>query len=251
MNKLVEINNISAGYDGKIAISNVDLTIRERDFLAFIGPNGGGKTTLVKTILGLLEPTAGTIRLFRNNQPVHNIKIGYMAQRQLTDQQFPIRVCEVVLSGLQTEGKYGLFLKRNNKKKVSEVLEMLNISHLQNAAVSDISGGEMQRVLLGRAIISMPELLILDEPDTYLDTNSEEMLYSLLNDMNKRMAIIIVSHDIGVVSSVVKSIACVNQTVHYHPSNEITNEIMEHYQCPIELITHGKVPHRVLKSHLP
>lgn len=251
MNKLVEINNISAGYDGKIAISNVDLTIRERDFLAFIGPNGGGKTTLVKTILGLLEPTAGTIRFFRNNQPVHNIQIGYMAQRQLTDQQFPIRVCEVVLSGLQTEGKYGLFLKRNNKKKVSEVLEMLNISHLQNAAVSDISGGEMQRVLLGRAIISMPELLILDEPDTYLDTNSEEMLYSLLNDMNKRMAIIIVSHDIGVVSSVVKSIACVNQTVHYHPSNEITNEIMEHYQCPIELITHGKVPHRVLKSHLP
>jgi zinc transport system ATP-binding protein len=251
MNKLVEIKDINAGYDGKVAISNVNLTVHERDFLAFIGPNGGGKTTLAKTILGLLEPSAGTIRFFRNNQPVQNIKMGYMAQRQLTDQQFPIKVCEVVLSGLPNKGNYGLFLKRNNRKRMDEVLEMLNINHLKNAAVSDISGGEMQRVLLGRAIVSMPELLILDEPDTYLDTNSEEMLYSLLSDMNKHMAIIIVSHDIGVVSSVVKSIACVNQTVHYHPSNEITNDIMEHYQCPIELITHGKVPHRVLKSHLP
>lgn len=248
MQKILELENISAGYDKKQALKNVSLTINKNDFTGFIGPNGGGKTTLVKVIVGLLKPGSGSIHFFKNGKAVDRLRIGYLAQKNQIDHQFPIRVKEVVASGINRTSKF-----RYNKQEMhatETLLEQLHLSPLRNASISEISGGEMQRALLGRAIISDPALLILDEPNTYLDQHSEDLLYDLLNELNKRMAIILVSHDLGTISSYVKTIACINQSLHYHPTNEITEEMLESYQCPVELITHGKVPHRVLKDHI-
>ncbi|MFB6343410.1 metal ABC transporter ATP-binding protein [Saccharicrinis sp. FJH62] len=248
MAKILELSHISAGYDKKRAIEDISLTISQNDFIGFIGPNGGGKTTLVKVIVGLLQPERGTLQAYRNNKVSDRLRVGYLAQKNQIDHQFPIRVREVVSSGIIK--KWNMRYSREELRKTDELLERLHLSHLKSASISEISGGEMQRALLGRAIISDPDLLILDEPNTYLDQHSEDMLYSILNELNQHMAIILVSHDLGIISSYVKTIACINYTMHYHPNNEITEEMLESYQCPVELITHGKVPHRVLKDHL-
>lgn len=245
MNPILEIKNITAGYDKKIVLKDVSLNVYKNDFIGFIGPNGGGKTTLVKIIVGLLAPYSGTVKGFESTKP---ISIGYLAQKNTIDQQFPIRVKEVVASGLSK--KWRIKYSKSELLRVDKLLNELHLDKLKDASISEISGGEMQRALLGRAIISSPDLLILDEPNTYLDQISEEMLYSLLNELNKEMAIILVSHDLGTISSYVKTIACINESLHYHPTNEITHEMLESYQCPVELITHGKVPHRVLKDHI-
>ncbi|MFB6320362.1 metal ABC transporter ATP-binding protein [Saccharicrinis sp. FJH54] len=248
MSKILELSDISAGYDKKRAIEGISLTINQNDFIGFIGPNGGGKTTLVKVIVGLLQPERGKMQAYRNNKPSDKLRVGYLAQKNQIDQQFPIRVREVVASG--TSKKWSMRYSKKDLRETDALLEQLHLTHLKGAAISEISGGEMQRALLGRAIISNPDLLLLDEPNTYLDQHSEDMLYSILNDLNTRMAIILVSHDLGIISSYVKTIACINYTMHYHPNNEITEEMLESYQCPVELITHGKVPHRVLKTHI-
>lgn len=248
MTKILELSHISAGYDKKRAIEDISLTINQNDFIGFIGPNGGGKTTLVKVIVGLLQADRGKIQAFRNNKPTDRLSVGYLAQKNQIDHQFPIRVKEVIASGIVK--KWNMRYSKQELNMTDELLEKLHLSHLKSASISEISGGEMQRALLGRAIISDPDLLILDEPNTYLDQHSEDMLYSILNGLNKRMAIILVSHDLGIISSYVKTIACINYNMHYHQNNEITEEMMESYQCPVELITHGKVPHRVLKDHL-
>lgn len=247
MTTILELKNISAGYDKTPVIQNASLTINQNDFIGFIGPNGGGKTTLLKVIVGLIKPTEGTIQSYRNGVKTDKLKVGYLAQKNIIDQQFPIRVKEVIASGMHKS----LFFRHSKKQtaRIDELLTTLKLNHLKNASISEISGGEMQRALLGRAIISSPDILLLDEPNTFLDQQSETVLYESLNELNKSMAIVLVSHDLGTISSYVKTIACINRSLHYHSSNEITEEMLESYQCPVELITHGKVPHRVLKEH--
>jgi len=137
----------------------------------------------------------------------------------------------------------------DDKQQANELIERTGLSEFQNSNIGEISGGQMQRALLCRAIISSPKVLILDEPVTYVDSNFENELYQILDELNKRMAIIMVSHDLGMISSHVKTIACVNKNLHYHDSNMITTEQLNSYGCPIDLITHGKVPHRVLPNH--
>lgn len=136
-----------------------------------------------------------------------------------------------------------------DKIRVDELLHKTGIEHLKNRVIGELSGGQMQRAFLCRALISKPQLLILDEPNTYVDNKFEGELYNLLKELNKEMAIVIVSHDLGTISSYVKSIACVNRQLHYHPSNIISQEQLAGYNCPIQLITHGHVPHTVLKNH--
>jgi zinc transport system ATP-binding protein len=245
MNKiLVDIQNISAGYDGNIVLKDVSLKIYEQDFLGIIGPNGGGKTTLIKTVLGLINPVAGSI-FFPDNFPKE--KIGYMPQINLIDKKFPIQVSEVVESGLIGEKSLS---KSEKKAKAFEIIRAIGIDNIAGKTIGELSGGQLQRTLLARAIVNDPKLLILDEPNSYVDKRFELHFYHLLQEINKNTAIVLVSHDIGTVISNVKNIACVNETLHYHAGTDIDGDwLEEHLSCPFEVIAHGDVPHRVLKKH--
>ncbi|HLN54032.1 MAG TPA: ABC transporter ATP-binding protein [Lentimicrobium sp.] len=240
---LIELKKVSAGYSEEIILKDISLTIEPLDFIGVIGPNGGGKTTLVKLILGLLKPLSGDV--VRSGK----LNIGYLPQVTNTDKRFPVTAIEVVESGLMSQKKIISRYSHNDRKKAMEVLALMGMTAFSNKNVGELSGGQMQRILLGRAIISSPELLILDEADTFVDNRFEHDLYALLKQLNHKMSILMVSHDVGTITTYVKTIACVNRNLHYHPSNVITQDQLESYNCPIQLITHGQIPHTVLEDH--
>lgn len=248
MEPLISLKNVSVQYESTTALEDVSLDIYPDDFLGIIGPNGGGKTTLVKAILGNTPHSGRVLYAPTLSERGHRL-IGYLPQQSEFDRSFPVSVIEVVMSGLQAEK--GL-LKRytaNDRKRAMELLEMAGVADIAERQISEISGGQMQRALLCRAVILEPKLLILDEPTNFVDNQFENELYTLLKQLNERMAIVMVSHDIGTITSVVKSIVCVNCTVHRHNSNIITAEQLENYHCPIQIISHGHVPHTVLEHH--
>lgn len=246
---IIEIENLSAGYEGKVIIENCNLKIQHDDFIGVIGPNGGGKTTFLKALLGLLPLRTGQIKYFRDGKPIQKPVIGYLPQINQIDKKFPITVREVILSGVMQKRNW---MQRNNKQiemQLHKILHSLGIEKLQHKIIGELSGGQMQRAFLGRAIIGSPVLLVLDEPNTYVDSNFESELYDILQELNKEMAIIMVNHDMGTITSRVKSIACINRGFYYHPTNEVSDEMLDQYHCPIEIIAHGAVPHRVLHKH--
>jgi len=247
MEPLIKIQNLTVGYDKIPVLEKVNLEIFENDFLGVIGPNGGGKTTLLKAILGLLKPMRGEIS-FRNDMDRRKKSIGYLPQVRHIDRKFPITVFDVVHSGSLMQGQVNVS-KGEIKQKVENLLVEAGISSIRHKAIGELSGGQMQRVFLCRALLSEPKVLILDEPDTFVDNRFEGELYEKLSHLNNSMAIILVSHDLGTISSYVKTIACVNGDLHYHPSNRITQEQLNGYNCPIQIITHGEIPHTVLKQH--
>jgi len=242
---LVEIKNMDLAYQKQLVLSKVSLSVYEQDFIGIIGPNGGGKTSLVKAILGLIKPVKGSIR-----HSLHRSEIGYLPQGSKVDDYFPITVREVIASGLEHGLKPGFRTARNRRSKVEKALETVGMEALHSRSIGELSGGELQRTMLARAIISSPRLLVLDEPDTYVDNQFETELYALLKELNKSITILLVSHDIGIISPYIKTIACVNRDLHYHASNEINEEQLKVYNCPIEIIAHGPVPHRVIKEHI-
>ncbi|MDR0937937.1 MAG: metal ABC transporter ATP-binding protein [Mediterranea sp.] len=245
MRPLIQITHLSAGYDGRAVIRDVDLTVYERDFLGIIGPNGGGKTTLIKCVLGLLKPMGGEIRFHPGCET-----LGYLPQYSSLDRKFPISVEEVILSGLAAHRSLTARFTPEQREKARQVIARMGLEGMERRAIGQLSGGQLQRALLGRAIISDPSALILDEPSTYIDKRFEARLYELLAEINKECAIILVSHDIGTVLQQVKSIACVNETLDYHPDTSISSEWLErNFNCPIELLGHGTLPHRVLGEH--
>lgn len=246
MKKLLSLKNIFAGYNGKIILEDINFEVLDNDFIGIIGPNGGGKTTLLKVMIGLLKPVRGVVEY---DFSLKSNKIGYLPQQNDIDYQFPITVKEVVLSGFMSHKKPFKRFTGSQKEKACKMLEQVGMHGYRNDPVGELSGGQLQKVLLSRALVASPELLILDEPNTFVDNKFEGELYSLLSELNKEMAIIIVSHDIGMISSSVKSIACVNRRLHHHKSNKITEKQLQAYDCPIQLITHGKVPHTVLENH--
>ena len=251
---IIEIKNLSAGYDGRTVLRDVNLTIYGRDFLGIIGPNGGGKTTLIKCILGLLKPTAGEIIYYPDDsQPstaTSQLTMGYLPQYNSIDRKFPITVEEVILSGLSSKKSLISRFTAEHREKARQVIARMGLEGLEERAIGALSGGQLQRALLGRAIISDPQIIILDEPSTYIDKRFEARLYQLLAEINKDCAIILVSHDIGTVLQQVKSIACVNETLDYHPDTGISGEWLErNFNCPIELLGHGTLPHRILGAH--
>ncbi|GAE86191.1 zinc ABC transporter [Bacteroides reticulotermitis JCM 10512] len=222
MKPLIEIRDLSAGYEGRQVLRDVNLTVYERDFLGVIGPNGGGKTTLIKCILGLLKPTGGKITFHMsdgtqttnsNDRPT----LGYLPQYNTIDRKFPISVEEVILSGLSVQQKLYARFTHEQREKGRAIIERMGLEGLEKRAIGQLSGGQLQRALLGRAIISDPSVVILDEPSTYIDKRFEARLYELLAEINNDCAIILVSHDIGTVLQQVKSIACVNESLDYHP----------------------------------
>ena len=249
-NPIIQISDLYAAYEEKTVLSHVDLTVYERDFLGIIGPNGGGKTTLIKSILGLHQPQKGKIHFYKNGKEVPEINMGYLPQYNNIDKKFPISVYEVILSGLSKQKS--IFQRYSNEQHelVRQMIIQMGLEGMDKRAIGELSGGQLQRALLGRALVSNPEVIILDEPNTYIDKRFEAKLYSLLEEINKERAIILVSHDIGSILKNVKTIACVNETVHYHPHTEVPTEwLEEHFGCPIEMLGHGSFPHRVLKCH--
>ncbi|MDR1631924.1 MAG: ATP-binding cassette domain-containing protein [Dysgonamonadaceae bacterium] len=210
MNKvLVDIQNITVGYDENIVLKNVSLKIYKQDFLGIVGPNGGGKTTLVKTILGLLKPVSGTIVFL--DKEVKN-RIGYMPQIHLIDRKFPILASEVIESGLMAAKNKS---KSGKKEKVGAIIREMEIENISQKAIGELSGGQLQRVLLARAIVNEPELLILDEPNSYVDKRFETNFYRILKEINQRTAIVLVSHDMETVLSNAKNLAIVEETLDY------------------------------------
>jgi len=244
---LFEMQSLSASYGTVPVLQDVNFKVSESDFIGVIGPNGGGKTTLLKIILGLLKPASG--KLIFNNELLTDKSIGYLPQMSTGDINYPVTVKDIILSGLMIRKSIISGMSGYDRKKADLVIDELGLSGLSKSTLNELSGGQMQRVFLGRAIIGDPKLLLLDEPGNFVDTTFENDFYEKLRELNKRMAILMVSHDVGTISSHIKSFACVNRSLHYHPSNEITNEDLLAYGCPIQLVTHGEVPHTVLKYH--
>lgn len=247
---LIRIEHMSAGYDGRTILRDINLTVYERDFLGIIGPNGGGKTTLVKCILGLLSPQSGTISYGTPPAARSSLRMGYLPQYNSIDRKFPITVREVVLSGINSQKNLVSRFTPAEHEKARAVMAQMGLEGLEERAIGTLSGGQMQRALLGRAVISDPRVVILDEPSTYIDKRFEARLYELLAEINRKCAIILVSHDIGTILQQVKSVACVNETLDYHPDTGVDSHWLErNFNCPIELLGHGTLPHRILGEH--
>jgi zinc transport system ATP-binding protein len=241
---LLELHDVQVSYHGQRVLNQVNLEVREKDFIGIIGPNGGGKTTLLKVVMGLIKPDKGWVRHHMDARD-----IGYLPQGNQVDEKFPISVREVVASGLSQAPMLRQLTRRKEQKQLDQILDQLGLGALAGRPIGELSGGELQRSLLARAIVSSPRLLILDEPDTHVDNKFEMELYALLRELNASMTILLVSHDIGIISPYIKTIACVNRDLHYHASNEINEEQLKVYNCPIEIISHGTVPHRVMLNH--
>ena len=207
---LIEIKHLCVDYEGRTALHDVNLTVYARDFLALTGPNGGGKTTLVRCILGLLRPTEGTVSFHPQRQEDgRKLRIGYLPQSSRIDRSFPITVEEVVLSGLGGSKSLTASYNAADRDRAHGVMARMGLVGLGDSAVGTLSGSQLQRTLLGRAVIADPEVLILDEPDTYMDSSSEARLYELLEELHRACAVILVSHDADVVKRLATRVAVV------------------------------------------
>jgi zinc transport system ATP-binding protein len=252
---IIEIRNMWFAYDGESVLEDIDFKIDEGDFVAMIGPNGGGKTTLLKVLLGLLEPGKGSVRIC--GQPPRQVchQIGYVPQNSAINLNFPISVLDVVLMGRLIPGAKWPRTTRAQRRMALEALSQTGVSELADRRFGDISGGQRQRAFIARALISEPRILFLDEPTAGVDAQGQIDLYCLLEKLNADKTIVMVSHDLLAVSTHVKSVACVNRRLHYHDRPELTHAMMEIMYphtpgetCPVELVAHG-VPHRVLRKH--
>lgn len=220
----VEIKNLSFSYDDTPILNRVNLTVGQRDFIAVVGPNGGGKTTLIKLIVGLLHPSAGEIKVFGQFPRKVRDRIGYVQQTFNFDPQFPVSVMDITLMGLLCKESGFGFFKRKEKEKARLALEEVELYEMRNRPFSTLSGGQRQRALLARALISHPELLLLDEPTAHLDAILENEIYDLLGKLNERFTIVMVSHDVSYVSSLANRVICINRNIVEHPTSDITDE---------------------------
>jgi zinc transport system ATP-binding protein len=245
--KALELKNVTVNINGNPVLEDVNLIVDKNDFVAIIGPNGGGKSTLLKTILGLIKPESGEIKILGQNQMDALKKIGYLPQKSYFDLSFPINVFDVVLMGRYK----GLFKNYDKKDRnaVINALKSVDMLEFRDRQINELSGGQMQRVFIARALVREPQLLLLDEPTASIDPEMQKSFYELLSSLKNRMTIILVTHDVGVASSYVDNIACLNRKLFYHGTPEDSaGGIEAAYNCPIEIIGHG-IPHRVFKEH--
>lgn len=213
MQPIITLKDISARYGSKIVLENIHLTVYDHDFLGVIGPNGGGKTTLMHIILGLMKPSAGKVRYYEDGKEVKELSIGYLPQYNDIDPQFPISAYEVVLSGLNKQKRPWQQFTKQHYEMVEETLSRLGLTALRQRPIGTLSGGQLQRVLLGRAIVSKPQVVILDEPNTYIDTAFQKEMYGILGEINQDCAIIIVSHDTSLLKERAKHLVWVNRKI--------------------------------------
>ncbi|MGZ7108833.1 MAG: metal ABC transporter ATP-binding protein [Methanobacterium sp.] len=245
--KALEIRNLNVKINHNLILEDINLAVNKNDFMAIIGPNGGGKSTLLKTILDLIKPESGEIKILGKDQKDALKQIGYLPQKSYFDFSFPINVFDVVLMA-----RYNGLFKRyhvKDKKVVKEALKEVGMLEYKDRQINELSGGQMQRVFIARALAREPELVLLDEPTASVDPGMQKSFYELLSSLKEKMTIILVTHDVGVASSYVDDIACLNRKLFYHGTPEGSSVGIEAaYNCPIEIIGHG-IPHRVFKEH--
>lgn len=233
----IRVENVSFKYKTDTVIQNAHFHIEKGSFTCFVGPNGGGKSTLAKLILGLLKPTEGYISIFGESPVKSRGSVGYVPQYSNFDLDFPINVMDVVLMGRLKNGQ--LFYTKSDRQAVLDSLKKVDLEGLEGRHFSELSGGQRQRVLIARAIASNPQVLILDEPTSNIDTVTENKLYDLLFKLNKTRTIILISHDLTFVSENVKKVICVNKEVHIHPTGKLeVNAVESLFGRPVKVVEH-------------
>jgi zinc transport system ATP-binding protein len=247
--EIVTLRDVCVAYRGVPALEGVDLSIRQRDFLGIIGPNGGGKTTLLKVILGLIAPWRGEVSVFGGSPRGAGKLIGYVPQYIPFDRAFPISVWDVVLMGRLARAARMRYFGDEDRVRTRRALETVEMLDLKERPIGALSEGQKQRVFIARALVTDPQLLLLDEPTASIDACMQEGIYHILERLRETMAIVLVTHDVGVLSAHVDTIACLNRRLYYHETKEITlDDLQTVYGCPVQLIAHG-VPHRVMEEH--
>ncbi|MBN2580869.1 MAG: ABC transporter ATP-binding protein [Pirellulales bacterium] len=242
---VIELNDVTFSFGAAPVVENASFSIYPRESVCVVGPNGGGKTTLVKLILGLLQPQSGVIRVFGAAPRSARPRIGYMPQHVLFDPQFPVTVMDIVLMGRLAAAGRNRFLGWPcvaDRQAAREALRFLNMEPLARRPFAALSGGQRQRVLIARALSNRPDLLLLDEPTSHVDTLGESQLLDLLRELNRRMTIVTVTHDLGFVSNLVEKVVCVNRSVVVHPTHAITGEMIhEIYGAHVRVVRHGEI----------
>lgn len=243
--RAVEFQGVSFAYDGTLALEDVTFAIDRGDFLSIVGPNGGGKSTILKLILGLIRPKSGKVTVFGDSPERARTRIGYMPQNTTLDPLFPVSVKDVVLMGRLGAGFMDGFYSHADRIRAEKALDMVEMKGFMKRPFSALSGGQSQRVLLARALATEPELLILDEPTSNIDTAIESELYDLLRRLNESMTIVLVTHDLGFVSKHVRNVACVNRRLVSHPTCEISGEVISAiYGSDMQMIRHDTISDR-------
>lgn len=245
---VISLKNINFSYGTKQILKNVHLDIPRGSFLGLVGPNGGGKTTLIKVILGMLQPDQGTIEILGETiqQFKQWNKIGFVSQTaNRFNRGFPATVFEVVAMGLTTKLGYFRFLNKQHKEKIMKTLELVNMAEYAQRKIGDLSGGQQQRVFIARALVGDPELLILDEPTVGVDHRNVDSFYKLLHRLNaeKNITLLLVTHDTGVMTKYATKVACINQTLHFHGDSEqytalTEKDLSEIYGHPVSVVVH-------------
>jgi zinc transport system ATP-binding protein len=253
---IIRITDLDFAFNGQRILEDVNLEVWEGDFIAMIGPNGGGKTTLLRLVLGLLKPERGIIRVMGKPATRVSHHIGYVPQDVHINRRFPITALDVVLMGKLAPGKRWSKNSNQDRRDALAALARIDMAGYAHRRIGELSGGQRQRVFIARALVTRPRLLLLDEPTASIDSKGQTEFFRLLRRLNEEVTIIVVSHDLLVISTYVKSVACVNRRLHYHRQAEITGDMLETMYpctveevCPVELVTHGHLPHRVLQHH--
>jgi zinc transport system ATP-binding protein len=224
-----ELENVSFSYsngEGPPVLEDVNLRIEADDYIGLIGPNGGGKTTLLKVLLGVLKPDSGTVRVLGQPPAQVRSRIGYVPQHARIDTSVPASVLDVVLMGRLSRSGWGISFGQPHRDHAREALRQTGVEHLADRTIEQISGGQRQRVLIARALASEAEILLLDEPTAGVDAPMEQDFFALLNRLNERLPVVLVSHDVSFVSSQLKRIACLNRRLVCHAASEVTAEIL-------------------------
>lgn len=245
---ILDISKLSFSYGNDEILKEIDIKIFKNDFVAILGPNGGGKSTLVKLICGLLTPTKGSVTLMGENAIQKKTPIGYVPQSISFDKNFPTTVLDIVLMGRVRNLKTFKYSEEDyNIALVS--LEMVDMISYQNRLLSELSGGQLQRVLIARALATQSDILILDEPTSSVDPQSSGSIYKLIDSLSSSKTIILVTHDLSVVSNYTDKIIFINRDAKVFEDKDMPeNFFSESYGCPVDLIAHG-APHRVIDMY--
>jgi zinc transport system ATP-binding protein len=248
--KALTVTGLTVHYGEHEAISQISMTVDCGMYLGIIGPNGGGKSTLLKAILGLIPTTQGSVRIFGKPLAEAHGLVGYVPQFSEIDRSFPITVREAVLTARTSRTITPFFhYSQADRTIASELIERVGLTALAGNPLTDLSGGEFQKVLIARALAGQPRLLLLDEPAANVDATARGQIYQLLHELHTEMTIVMVTHDMLAISSHIDSLACLNRQLVYHGEPQLDQETVGRlYGCPVDLVAHG-VPHRVLQAH--